>query len=252
MSALGDATDVGLMLAWASRPRETPARHEDYQRVVARYRNDSDFAALVDAVFSGAGLNLIVDERDGAMVTADTSSPLRVTASDIIKRAQAYHRAVIGGVLLAVARTAYPEPSMVDDPDRMAVFTTQAVIDTLDRTARAYADAAQADGDVDDDELEVWRQWLALNTARPNARRRSVTDRSGAVNKVCRFLTEAGYLTARGETDGGTWIARPRFRYAVAALCEDSDLYRLVNDLGADMDDPGAARTLDGGDEPDD
>lgn len=34
--------------------------------------------------------------------------------------------AVIGAVILAVARTAYPEPSMVDDPDRMAVFTTQA------------------------------------------------------------------------------------------------------------------------------
>ena len=38
-------------------------------------------------------------------------------------------------------------------------------------------------------------------------------------------------LTARGDTDGGTWLARPRFRHAVAALCEDSELYALVNGL---------------------
>lgn len=56
-------------------------------------------------------------------------------------------------------------------------------------------------------------------------------ERPGAVNRVCRFLADAGYLTARGDTDGGTWLARPRFRHAVAALCEDSELYALVNGL---------------------
>jgi hypothetical protein len=51
------------------------------------------------------------------------------------------------------------------------------------------------------------------------------------VNRVCRFLADAGYLTARGDTDGGTWMARPRFRHAVATLCEDSDLYPLITGL---------------------
>jgi hypothetical protein len=48
-----------------------------------------------------------------------------------------------------------------------------------------------------------------------------------------------GYLTARGDTDGGTWLARPRFRYAVAALCEDSDLYVGINGLEGGMPDGG-------------
>ncbi|WP_370948844.1 hypothetical protein AB5J62_15180 [Amycolatopsis sp. cg5] len=58
------------------------------------------------------------------------------------------------------------------------------------------------------------------------------------MNRICKLLTEAGYLNARGDTDGGTWTARPRFRYAVAALTEDSELYALVNDLPEPIDHP--------------
>ena len=120
---------------------------------------------------------------------------------------------------------------MVDDPDRLAVFTTQIVVDTLDRAVRAHRDAAEHDGDIDEDLVEAWRRWDALATDRPNAQRRSTGDRAGMVNRVCRMLADAGYLTMRGQTDGGTWASRPRFRLAVAALTEDSDLYAAVNGL---------------------
>jgi hypothetical protein len=255
VSATSDAIDIGRILAWASRPRETPGRHDDYHRVVSRYRNEPDFAAAVDAVFSGAGLYLTVDERDGVIVTANADSPLRMTVTDIMKRAQPYHRAVIGAVVLAVARTAYPEGSMLDDPDRVAVFTTQSVVDTLDRAAQIHADSTSEDGGLDEDQVESWRRWLALAPARPNARRRSTNDRPGVVNRVCRFLADAGYLTARGDTDGGTWLARPRFRHAVTVLCEDSDLYALVNgltDIGTENDAPTGTGVGDDGEDAED
>jgi hypothetical protein len=173
---------------------------------------------------------------DGVIVVAEPDSPLRVTATDIMKRAQPYHRAVMGAVLLTVARVAYPDPAMLDDPDRIAVFTTQSVVDALDRAAQAHADASDEDADAEEGSAEVWRRWQELTAARPNARRRSPGDRAGAVNRWCKFLAENGHLTARGETDGGTWLARPRFRHAVAALCEDSELYRLVNGLAEESD----------------
>lgn len=231
MSLAGDAADIGRLLGWAARPRETPARHDEYHRIVARYRNEPDFAAAVDAVCSGAGLFVRVDERDGAIVSAAADSPLRVTLTDVMKRAQPNHRAVVGAIILAVACAAYPEPAMVDDPDRVAVFTTRSVVDILDRAAQAHADEAIDDGGVDEHMLESWRGWLALAPARPNAQRRSGNDRPGAVNKICRLLAEAGYLNARGDVDDGTWLARPRFRHAAAALCEDSELYAIVNGL---------------------
>lgn len=236
MSARDDAFDTGRLLAWAARPRETPGRHEELFTLVSRYRREPDFAAHADTVLAGAGLRLIVDERDGVIVVAEPDSPLRVTVTDIMKRAQPYHRAVMGAVLLTVARVAYPDPAMLDDPDRVAVFTTQSVVDALDRAAQAHFEASDQDADAEEGSVEVWRRWQELTAARPNARRRSTSDRPGAVNRVCKFLAETGHLTSRGETDGGTWLARPRFRHAVAALCENSELYRLVNNLAEDSD----------------
>jgi len=251
MTLANDSLDLGRLLWWAARPRETPARHDDYHRVVTRYRREPDFAAAADAMFTGAGLQAVVDEREGVIIVAQADSPLRLSLTELMKRSTPHHRAVVGAVILAVARTAYPEPSMLDDPDRVAVFTTQAVVDTLDRAAQTYAEASTDDGDVDEDRVEMWRRWLALSEARPNARRRSASDRPGVVNRVCRLIADAGYLTARGETDGGTWLARPRLRHAVAVLAADSDLYALVNGLAedsadealrpADDDEPGGA-----------
>jgi hypothetical protein len=234
MRSSTDDVDIGRFLAWAARPRETPGRSEDLHQVVTRYRDEPDFADAVDRVFSGAGLDVHVDDRDGIIVTARHHSMLRLTVTDVMKRAQPHNRAVIGAVILAVARTAYPESGMVDDPDRIAVFTTQSVVDTLDRAAQGHADAVDGDSGIDEAGVEAWRRWLDLPQARPNAQRRSSGDRAGAVNRVCKLFVEAGYLNARGETDSGTWTARPRFRFAVAALVEDSDLYALVNDLTTD------------------
>lgn len=228
---LRDPGDIGRLLAWAAQPREVPSRHDDYSRVVSRYRNEPDFAAAADAVLSGAGLNIEVDERDGVIVTANSDSPLRATLSDVMKRAQSHHRAVIGAAVLGVARTAYPEPAMVDDPNWSAVFTTDAVVATLDRAAQAHAEASDTDGPADGDLVEVWRRWLEVAQARPNQERVSSKTRPGVVHKVCKLLVDAGYLNERSTVDGGTWVARPRFRHAVATLTEDSDLYLQINDL---------------------
>jgi hypothetical protein len=231
MTLASDAADIGRLLGWASRPRDIPARQEEYHRLIVRYRDDADFARAVDAAFAGAGLYLTVDERDGAIVTAAPDSPLRVTLSDVMKRSQPAQRAIVGAIILAIAHTAYPEPAMIDDPDRVAVFTTRSVVDVLDRVAQGHSEGVSSDGGVDEELLESWRGWLALAPARPNAQRRSTTDRPGVVKKICRVLVDAGYLTERSDVDGGTWLARTRFRYAVGALSEDSELYVIVNGL---------------------
>ena len=235
--------DVGELLSWAARPTKTPGREGDYDRVVRRYLDEPDFADTCDAVLVGAGLRLIVDERDGAVIVADVSSPLRYTPADIMKNTKQTQRAVIGAVLLAVARVAYPEPGLLDDSDRLPVFTTQNVVNALDRAAQSYADDADGDADLEPGSVEVWRRWLEIAEARPNAERRSANDRAGIVAKVCRFLVDTGHLQDLGSTDGGTWKVRPRFRHSVAELAADTDLYRLVNNL---IDDARAEEPSDG------
>jgi hypothetical protein len=226
--------DVGELLAWAARPTENPGRDGEYDRLVRRYLDEEDFAATCDAVLVGAGLRLIVDPRDGAIIVTDVTSPLRYTATDIMKKAKLQQRAIIGAVVLAVARVAYPEPGLLDDPDRLPVFTTQNVVDALDRAAQALADDADDDADLDAGSVEVWRRWIEVAKVRPKAERRSSNDQAGIVSKVCKFLVKTGHLRELGPADGGTWVVRPRFRHSVADLTADLDLYRLVNGIAAD------------------
>jgi hypothetical protein len=231
MTKQSDATDIGILLGWAARPREIPARNDEYHRLILRYRNEPDFARLAEAVFLGAGLHLSVDERVGAIAAASPDSPLRLTMGDFMKRANLAQRSVVGAVILAVASTAYPDTSMLEDPDRMATFTVRSVVDLLDRVADAHARDTDPDGSADDDLVEAWRFWNQLNPDRHDKKRASLKDRYGVVIKVCNTLTEAGYLTDRGDLEGGTWTSRPRFRHAVISLTEDSELFSIVNGL---------------------
>lgn len=225
------AADIGRLLGWAARPKENPARHDDYHRVITRYREDPDFAQAAESVFIGAGLYLTVDERAGAIVAAAPDSPLRVTMSDVTKRVTPARRSVVGLVILAIAAAAFPEPSMLDDPDRLAMVTARSLVDLIDRAAESYAQNVDGDGSVDEELVEAWRFWNQLNPGRPQTQRQSMSDRHGVVSRVCKLLVEAGYLTRRSDIEGGTWVTRPRFRHAVAELAEDSEMYLIVNGL---------------------
>jgi hypothetical protein len=56
----------------------------------------------------------------------------------------------------------------------------------------------------------------------------SFGDQAGAVKRVCKLLEDEGHLQPFTDADGGTWRATPRFRTAVAALVEDSDIYAAL------------------------
>ena len=231
MSTVGDLDDIGRLLAFAAQPKLRPAAEDTYAALVERYHQDPDFAAAAESVLAGAGLDLLVDTREGFIVTATSDSPLRATVTDIMKRANPVHRSLIGAVVLGVARTAFPDPAMLDDPDRVGVFTTRDVVETLDRVAETHRDATGDDAVADEDEVETWRRWVDLNDTRVDARRRSASDRPGIVRKVCGFLVEVGHLESRSTLEDGTWATRARFRHAVAALTTDSDLYSDINEL---------------------
>ncbi|NLA35172.1 MAG: hypothetical protein GX868_05720 [Actinobacteria bacterium] len=48
-----DFADFGRLLAWASRAKEHPGRHEDYHRLVTLYLSDEEFAAAKAKVLAG-------------------------------------------------------------------------------------------------------------------------------------------------------------------------------------------------------
>jgi hypothetical protein len=102
-----DLVDAGRLLGWAARPKDRPARHHDYQRLVQRYREEEQFACVCEQVALGAGLRLVVDDEVGVIAIASSDSPLRITRTEFVRRTTpTARRALPGLVLLADQRRA--------------------------------------------------------------------------------------------------------------------------------------------------
>lgn len=236
-----DLVDAGCLIGWGARPKERPARHADYTRLVRRYLEEDEFADICDRIASGFGLALTVDRDVGVVAIAGPESPVRMPLSDFMKRAAPNSRRALPGlVILAVAKVAFPHPSHLDDPQRVARISVAGVVDYLNRLVQRVGDK-ETDPVADrPDDGELWRSWDALRQARSHAERVSPQERAGLVKKVCNFLEEVGHLSAVSGEDGGTWRATPRFRIAVTSMVEDSSVYAalLVLESGSGEDEP--------------
>lgn len=233
MSVTGeDLADIGRLLAYAARPKELPARTEAYRELVDRYLQDEQFALAADRVAAGTGIALHVDPVAGAVAVADADSPLRMPLAEFRKNTYPHERALLGIVVLSVARVAYPTNDRLDDEQRVAVVAVSSVVDYLNRLIDRLSEASAADPEDSDDSLiELWRQWVRMRQDRFDAKRVSIKDRLGIVKRTCEYLEEQGLLQRRSDEDGGTFRATHRFRLAVTALVEDSDLYAGLVEL---------------------
>jgi hypothetical protein len=231
-----DLAAIGRLLGFAARPKELPARTEAYLDLVNRYLHDEQFALAADRVAAGSGLVLHVDTIAGVVAVADADSPFRTPLAEFRKNTYPHERALLGIVVLSVARVAYPTSDRLDDDQRVAPVSVAGVVDYLNRLIERLSDAAAADPEDNDDEfIELWRHWVRMRQDRFDAKRVSIKDRVGIVKRTCEYLEEQGLLQRRSDEDGGTYRATHRFRLAVAALSEDSDLYA---DLVALTDEP--------------
>lgn len=233
MSSADQIARAGRLVAWAARPKERPGRHADYKELCDEYRDNLDgFAETADAVAAGLGLTLTVDEQVGVIAVADSDSPFRVTVADVIKRVGSNERRVLVGlVILAVAKTAFPHPSHLDDPLRVGRVSVASAVEYLNRLVERIEENAPDPEEGDSALTEVWRMWDALRQTRYDAQRFSTTERAGLVRRVCGFLEDEGHLAAVSKDDGGTWRATPRFRLAVKTMAEDTDVYAALIDL---------------------
>lgn len=233
--------DAGRLISWSARPKETPARHNDYTELVGRYFDDSDFAEAVHLYAAGLGLHIEVDRRVGVVAVAEPESPLRLTATDFhaaLKSAK--RKATTAAALLGVFRVAYPAPAHLDHETRVPHVSVADVVTYLNDTVRKIAETTP-DAEAGAAELrEVWRVWAALPQGRSTGERSSVSTQAGLVSKLCGVLEARGMLT-RTDDSGEQWRGTQRLRIAARTLAEDSDIFAalLGHDPESDLDDGG-------------
>lgn len=233
MSVTGeDLADIGRLLGFAAQPKQLPARTDTYQQLVERYLHDERFALATRRVAAGAGITLHVDPAAGLVAVAGPDSPFRMPLAEFRKNTYPHERALLGVVVLSVAHVAYPSSDRLDDDQRVATVTVAGIVDYLNRLIQRLSDAAEADSEHNDENLvELWRHWVRMRQDRFDAKRVSIKDRLGIVKRTCEYLEEQGLLQRRSDEEGGTYRATHRFRLAVTALAEDSDLYTGLVEL---------------------
>lgn len=227
-SSVSAVADAAHLVAFALRPKQRPARAEGYAELVARFRDDDEFAELVKAVC--LGLDLVVldaDDRHGLVVASTEESVFAVRMTDYARRTagegKAAERVLHALAHLGAATLAYPRPADLANPAWVGRITVNGVEAFVREAARRLGEATAEAGEdhdppADAPNLEAaWRvyQRRAATPGSGDGRRVS-SSTVGMVSKALKFLAEQGMLTHRDDDEGGTYVTTSRYRVQVA------------------------------------
>lgn len=220
-----DASDAARLVSFGLQPKLLPARDAEYAELLRRYREDTAFARLADAVATGLGLIVLeVSPRAGMAVTAGEDSVFAVRMGDYARRAStdSADRFLHGLAHLAVAAMAFPRPEDLADDAYIGRLTVNGV-DAFVRQAclrleqRAEEQGENTDPASDAPGLEAaWRIYARRSaTGATKDARRLAGSTTGIVGKAAAFLTDSGFLQRTGDEGGGSYRTTARYQLQV-------------------------------------
>lgn len=148
-----DAADAARLVSFGLQPKLLPARDAEYADLLRRYREESAFARLADAVATGLGLIVLeVSPRAGMAVTAGEDSVFAVRMGDYARRASsdAADRFLHGLAHLAVAALAFPRPEDLADDAYIGRITVNGVDAFVRQACHRLEERAEEQGDNTD------------------------------------------------------------------------------------------------------
>ncbi|WP_369143074.1 hypothetical protein [Streptomyces sp. R44] len=248
-----DAADAARLVSFGLQPKLLPARDAEYTELLRRYREDSAFARLADAVATGLGLVVLeVSPRAGMAVTAGEDSVFAVRMGDYARRANtdSADRFLHGLAHLAVAAMAFPRPEDLADDAYIGRLTVNGV-DAFVRQAclrleqRAEEQGENTDPASDAPGLEAaWRIYARRSaTGATKDARRLAGSTTGIVGKAAAFLTDSGFLQRTGDEGGGSYRTTARYQLQVRDMAGSAAMAELL-ELGVVPVSDGSATLL--------
>lgn len=220
-----DHTDIGTLLAYALQPTQRPGRSQEYRRVLARYRTESDFRIATDAILHGLHTRVLSDGDFGLVLGVSPESPFAFRVSDMPHAtASRTSRLMAGLVLVGVAAFAYPTPADLEEERIRRVRDVE--FEQWMRSACEQMLIRDAAGEpVPDDGLdEAWRVYHEMPSTLVGEKGRASGRLSSKctlywVRNVLAWLVEQGM--ARADNTGGTWMLTERFRIQVKDMASE-------------------------------
>jgi len=222
MAETNDAFDAGRLIAWGLDAKARPAQEPEYQTLVERYWDQSEFRSLVQGVARGLGLaikdagehGLVFGPEDGS-VFAFRPADYRPTSSS------ADDRLLDGLAQIAIAATIFPRARDLDEDPAIARPPTS--VDEIEETLRRICERieeqhrGQPDPPASDEELglfEAWRVYqrrLAAMETRDDRRSRRTT--RAVIRYALEQLREFGCFLKDERNGAETY--QPTYKYQV-------------------------------------
>ncbi|MEU8622836.1 hypothetical protein [Streptomyces sp. NPDC048623] len=233
-----DAADAARLVSFGLQPKLLPARDHEYAELLRRYREDTGFARLADAVATGLGLVVLeVSPRAGMAVTAGEDSVFAVRMGDYARRAStdSGDRFLHGLAHLAVAAMAFPRPEDLADDGYIGRLTVNGVDAFVRQACRRLEERAEQDGENTDPATDApgleaaWRIYARRSaTGATKDARRLAGSTTGIVGKAVAFLTDSGFLQRTGDESGGSYRTTARYQLQVRDMAGSAALAELV------------------------
>lgn len=233
-----DAADAARLVSFGLQPKLLPARDAEYAELLRRYREDSAFARLADAVATGLGLIVLeVSPRAGMAVTAAEDSVFAVRMGDYARRASsdAADRFLHGLAHLAVAALAFPRPEDLADETYIGRITVNGVDAFVRQACKRLEERAEEQGDNTDPATDTpglesgWRVYARRSaTGATKDARRLAGSTTGIIGKAVAFLTDSGFLQRTGDDAGGAYRTTARYQLQVRDMAGSAAMAELL------------------------
>ena len=243
LTHLSEAQKAVLLLNKGLAPRASALRGDtDYRQLLAHWRADPEFRALVQELAPMLGLR-VVDALEHAIVLAPQGpeSVFAATLTDLRKDLGEMPRGALALIHVAIAATFFPTAAVLTgmQEDRAEVSATPARIASLLREhCRRLEEEASGDPDLGEAGLvDAWRELARLPETGPDGNLRAgLRSLAGMVKLVLNQLHEHGMVQTLETADGETYMATPRYRLQVRELAAHDLFERCASVLPGFLD----------------
>ncbi|MCM2393439.1 hypothetical protein NBG84_35070 [Streptomyces sp. CWNU-1] len=233
-----DAADAARLVSCGLQPKLMPARDAEYAELLRRYREETAFARLADAVATGLGLIVLeVSPRAGMALAAAEDSVFAVRMGDYARRAavDSADRFLHGLAHLAVATMSFPRPEDLADDGYIGRITVNGVEAFVRQACRRLEERAEDQGQNTDPATDApglesaWRIYARRSaTGATKDARRLAGSTSGIIGKAVAFLTESGFLQRTGDDAGGAYRTTARYQLQVRDMAGSAAMAELL------------------------
>lgn len=212
------AYDAGRLISFALRPTQVPWTVREYSELLRRYEEDPSFRIIVDGVTEGMGLRTVDIGRNGFFLSANETSPFRLTVDHYKANMSAQDRILHGVIQVGIAAFSFPKAEILDQDDNVvpAQISPPELAAYIRKFAETEAARFPAETMEETEERRAWREALSRAlTMETSPGKESAKSLTGMCRHGLEFLERQGLMRTVSETKSifqGTTAFRIRLK----------------------------------------